>query len=199
MANRKRRNYFINRRLQGRLILGYFLFVASACLLFIALLTLFTTSPEITHVKNGPAPLLSISHVFNSLIGYWPFLAGGTITLLLTAILVTHRIAGPFFRFEQTILNMQNGILDDKINLRPKDEGQELARQINRFNEDLAKNLRTVSNHSKGVLRLIENLREQTGVMSGEEKQQLSSLLWSLEEKNKKIQSVCSLYELKKR
>ena len=38
----KRRNFFIKRDFQGRLILGYFLFVTGGCLFFIVLLGLFS-------------------------------------------------------------------------------------------------------------------------------------------------------------
>jgi len=196
MAGPTRRNYFINRKLQGRLIFGYFLFVASACLLFFALLTFFTTSPQtIPGVSSSTKPA-SFALAYHSLREYWPFLVGGALTLLFAAVVVTHRIAGPLFRFEQTLQNMKNGILDDKIQLRPRDEGQELAKRINNFNEELTKNLRTVHNHSEGIADLTENLRHKIDSFDGEEKEELSSLLWSLEEKNKKLQAVCAHYRM---
>ncbi len=55
-------------------------------------------------------------------------LAIGIITLELV---ISHKLAGPFWRVEKTALQVAEGDLSFEINLREKDEAKELARQVN--------------------------------------------------------------------
>ncbi|MCP3891951.1 MAG: methyl-accepting chemotaxis protein [Desulfobulbaceae bacterium] len=196
MAGIKRKHYFINRKLQGRLIAGYFLFVICGCLFFILLLGLFSSdSCEIGGTAIVHNPVDQIRLIISSHLG---LLAAGALTLLVCAISVTHRIAGPLFRFEKTLSNMEAGHLHDIISLRSKDEGQELAQKINSFNRTLSQNLTHVQNHSIAMTDLIAQVKMTSQNMPQEKRDEFNSLLWSLEEKNKKIGAICAYYRVSK-
>lgn len=195
----KRRNIFIKKDFQGKLILGYFLFVAGGCLLFIMLLGLFSADTMTISYNNhdlqlGQTPIVLLKKV---LAAHWVFLVLGSIFLVVTAMFITHRIAGPLFRFEKALDNMLDKKLDDAIFLRSKDEGKDLARKINEFNADLSLSLKNLQAHSEAIAELIEQARTKSLSLSPAEQEDLCGIYWNLEEKNKRIKVICSAYTLK--
>ncbi len=138
MSEYKRRNFLIKRAFQIRLLLGYFFFVLSGGIFFIILMGFFThESMTISYNSNDlemvqtPFALLK-----QSITTGWPYLLLGSLILLVAAVRVTHRVASPLYRFEQTLDNMLAGDLGHTISLRSKDEGKELAAKLNTFNSD---------------------------------------------------------------
>ncbi len=111
---------------------------------------------------------------------------------MVMALLLSHRIAGPLFRFESTVDNMKKGNLDNIIYLRDKDEGQELAEKINELNRQLAKSFRAISQNSKALNILLE--QASTLDLPEREKEQLASLCWSMQEHNRKITNESNYY-----
>lgn len=193
----KRRNIFIKRDFQGKLIFGYFLFVTSGCLLFIVLLGIFSAdSLTITYnnhdIQFGQTPFMLLQ---NTLAAHWIFIVLGSSVLVLAAMLLTHRIAGPLFRFEKALDSMNAGHLDDTIYLRDKDEGKELAVKINEFNSQLSLSLRSVRNNTVALAALIEQAERAQSTDSDLER--LKSIFWAMREHNRKIIAACDLFTLK--
>ena len=194
----KRRNFFIKKDFQGKLILGYFLFVFGGCLLFIVLFSLISADTlTITYNNNdlqfGQTPLILFKKILTA---HWIFLVVGSIVLVITAMFLTHRIAGPLFRFEKTLDSMLKRRLDDTIFLRSKDEGKELANKINAFNKDLSLTLKNLQAHSEAISELLDQARTKTRDLPPELQEDLHGLYWSLDEKNKKIKAIYSSYTL---
>lgn len=199
MKTYKRRNFFIKKDFQGKLILGYFLFVSAGCLFFILLFTFFSSDTlTILYTNNdlqlGQTPLMLLK---KTLAAHGVFIVVGAILVVLGAMLLTHRIAGPLFRFEKALDNMQKGNLADTIHLRNKDEGKDLARKINDFNAGLSKSIRDLNHQSEGIQELLTQLKGKFSPVSSEESTEVLSLMWSLEEKNKKITAICSSFSIK--
>lgn len=108
--------------------------------------------------------------------------------------LLTHRIAGPLFRFEKALDSMLRGRLDDTIYLRSKDEGKDLALKLNSFNEQLSLAIKSLQANGEAVATLIDQAHKKSQVLEDEQRLELQSILWSLEEKNKKNQAICASY-----
>lgn len=199
MKKHKRRNFFIKKDFQGKLILGYFLFVSAGCLFFIFLFSLFAADTlTISYTNNdlqlGQTPLMLLR---KTLAAHWVFIVVGAVFIVLGAMLLTHRIAGPLFRFEKTLERMKQGDLTDTIFLRSKDEGKELAGKINDFNEGLSTKIRDLNTNSEGVQELLHQIRGKIESLSSEQTSDINSILWSLEEKNKRINNICSSFTIK--
>jgi methyl-accepting chemotaxis protein len=79
---------------------------------------------------------------------------GGSL-LVVAAIIATHRVAGPLFRFEKTLGTMIDGDLSQTVHLRDKDEGKDLAARINSFNLLLTGKLREIDRSSKAISDLL--------------------------------------------
>lgn len=153
----KRRNYFIKKNFQGRMVLSFFLFVIGSIILFTVILGFFSADSMTMSYRNnslqlGQTPIMLFK---DALAANWIFIIFGGSLLVIAALLVSHRIAGPQFRFEKTLKAMIDGNLDDTIYLRTHDEGSELADLINSFNVQLSAKIREME---KNTLLIEEQL-----------------------------------------
>lgn len=140
---RRKRNFLINKNLQGKFGLQYLLLTFVSIGLF-GLLFAVTTSGNLTisyenqGIEVGSTPLMLLGDILRS---QGLFLLFGGLLVILITILLTHRIAGPIYRFEQTFKAMMQRQLDQKITLRKSDEAKELSHLINQFNQQLSDDL----------------------------------------------------------
>ncbi len=151
--HRKKRNFLINYELQGKYIFKTFiLFIICALLftLFLGLITLNTQTMvyEGYQLKMGTTPMILWKQM---IYGNWIFIVLGGIVLIVFSTLLTHRFAGPLYRFEKCLNKMIAGDLSDKIYLRGKDEGKQLSIKINEFNEKLSMKVKTMQTISKSI------------------------------------------------
>lgn len=154
---RKTRNFFIKKDMQGKFLLAIFLAVLGGGLTFALLLGIFsadtmTISYSGNDIEVGATPWMLFK---NAVAANWIFLVIGGTLLLLAAMVGTHRVAGPLFRFEKALSVMTDGDLTDTIFLRKKDEGKDLAEKINGFNEMLNSRLKTMDRHSEAIRDLL--------------------------------------------
>ena len=194
-----RSNFFIKKAFQGKLILGYFLFVIFGCLFLIFLFSLFSADTLSIIYRNNDLQLgqTSIMLLKKIIAAHWAAISFGLVILFIAAMLVTHRIAGPMYRFEKVLDNMLAKDLSDKIQLRRKDEGKELANKINFFNTDLSRTLKQITCQSKALEEIISKAKEQLRSLPPDAQDDLRWLYWSMEDKNKKINALSGAYKLK--
>lgn len=194
----KRRNIFIKKDFQGKLILGYFLLVTGGCLLFVFLLGIFSADTMSISYNNhdlqfSQTPILLLK---KTLAANGVFIVVGGAILVFAAMLITHRIAGPLFRLEKALDNMLKGRLDDTIYLRTNDEGKDIAKKINDFNANLSLALKDLQTNAEAITILLEQAHLKTKDLSPEQQEELQSLYWNIDEKNKRIQNICLAYTL---
>jgi len=190
----KRRNFFIKKDFQGKLIFSCFLFVVGAGLLFNVLLGGLSADPlTVSNVNQNIEPARTPFMLLRQMLtDNWFLIVIGSGFVITASLLLSHRIAGPLYRFEATLDNMKKGNLDSTIRLRDKDQGKELACKINEFNSLLSQSFCTIGHNAKALQILIE--QATTLDLPEEEKEQLASLCWSMQEHNRKIINNCNYY-----
>ena len=140
------------------MVLGFFLFVIGSIILFTVILGMFSTDSIVISYKNntlelGQTPVMLLENVLAANLVFIIF--GGSL-IVFAALLVSHHIAGPQFRFEKALKNMLAGHLNDTIHLRTRDEGGALAIHINSFNKQLSQKIREIHKHAQSIDELIE-------------------------------------------
>lgn len=143
MAAYKRRHLFINREFQGKYIFSAFICVAAGSVLFALIFSFFSSNTlsivyDNYHLKLGTTPGLLLNKILGA---QWLFIVLGGIAVAVVTLFHTHRVAGPFFRFEKTLDSMTAKDLSSRIFLRKNDEGKDLGEKINAFNEMLSRSL----------------------------------------------------------
>lgn len=194
-AQHKRRNYFINKEFQGRYIFNYFILATIGSVLFIGVFSLFSFNTfsivyDNYHLQLGVTPGILFKKILST---QWLFVVvGGAVVVIITLIL-THRVAGPFYRFEKTLDEMVEGDISSKIVLRQKDEGKELAQKINAFNYLLGDKLSLIENFNSNIavssLQLKKQLKE-----SSLDAQKYMPLLNEVLDSQKNIQTMVNDY-----
>jgi len=191
------KNFFINREFQGRVALVIFLTLLLSCILFIALLAIFSSdSMTISYSNNdiqlGKTPFMLFK---SAAAANWVFLLLGGTFLVCASIIGTHRIAGPHYRLEKTISKMAHGDLSTSVNLRDKDEGKDLAEKINLLNDNYSSNLKEIHRSCEAV----DNLLTQYGNLDERliKPEDATSICQAIRTHNNKIRSHVSYFTLK--
>ncbi len=159
----KRRNYFINKDFQGRYIFNYFILAAIGSILFIAVFSFFSSntlsiSYDNYHLQIGLTPGILFKKILST---QWVFIVLGGAVVVIVTLFLTHRVAGPFYRFEIALNEMIGGNISRKIILRQKDEGKDLAVKINAFNTMLADRLSVMGDLTGQIGEASENLKNE--------------------------------------
>lgn len=142
----KRRNFFIKKDFQGKFILRFFLTIFVGAVIFTAILSIFsahtiTITYEDSYLRLDKTPKALFKEIIRSY-GVYIFLLGIIISSL--SLFLSHRIAGPLFRFERSVEEITKGNLSFRISLRRRDEAKELAHMINEMIETLSCQIRDV-------------------------------------------------------
>lgn len=193
----KRRKYFIKKDYQGKLILGCFLFVAGMGIVFNIVLGLLSADSLTISYTNqdlqlGQTPIMLLKQVLTA---NWILIILGGGFVVVASLLISHRVVGPLYRFEATLDSMRKGKLDIVIKLRDKDEGKELAGKINDFNRYMSETIYDMSKNSQALHNLIEQVAAID--LPRQEKEQLASLCWSMQEHNRKVTTRCNSFKIK--
>lgn len=191
----QRRNYFINKEFQGRYIFNYFLLVTIGSLLFIAVFSFFSSNTlsiayENYHLQLGVTPGILFKKILST---QWLVIVFGGGAVVLVTLVLTHRVAGPFFRFEKTLDEMIDGDISKKIILRQKDEGKALAQKINAFNYILGDKLALMENFNASIAVLSLKLKKALEE-SGADVEEFTPLLNEILDSQKNIQTMINDY-----
>jgi len=186
----RRRNYFIKRDLQGRYIFTFFLFVVIGSILFTVIFSLLSSNTltvvyDNYNLKIGKTPLILLKDILSA---QWIFIVFSGLLVVVLSMFLTHRFAGPLYRFERTLESLIEGNLKCRIHLRKKDEAKEMADLFNVLIERLSINLKEIRRMSEDIQRTISE--------PGVDREDLLSSLGKIEEDNKRIRDILKDYTL---
>lgn len=149
----KRRTYYIDKKFQARFILIFLLVLVVGGGISIAL-TMLSTQETLTSTYGGEglaiektASAILPSVVLTTLV---TTLIVGVLVAVLT-LLVSHRIAGPMFRFEQDLKEIGKGDLQKKIHIRDGDQFAGMVHNLNGMVESFNGKLLVVQNGLDGL------------------------------------------------
>ena len=200
----KRRNYFIKKEFQGRYIFHYFVLAALGSILFIGVFSFFSANTlsityEDYHLQLGVTPGILFQKILST---QWVFIMLGGMVVVFVTLMLTHRLAGPFFRFEKALDAMRNKDLSDKIFLRKKDQGKTLAKKLNAFNHMLGDDLADIQRHNEKIAVSSRNLAHLLDTSPDMEKPletaEVASLLEEIQQSRQSIQETVQAYTLPK-
>ena len=124
-----RSHYFIKKDFQTKFILKFCLLLLAGVIVSTGLLFLFSQDSLTSSFQNSRLVIKNTALAILPTVVYT-----GLITLALLAIatiivtlFISHRIAGPMFRFEKELKEIGEGNLTKKVSLREKDQAQKLT------------------------------------------------------------------------
>lgn len=199
----KRRQYFINKEFQGRTIFNYFILLALGSFLFVGIFSFFSANTlsivyDNYHLQLGTTPGILFKKMLST---QWLFIVIGGIVIIFITLRLTHRVAGPFFRFEKALTQMMDHDISKKIILRQKDEGKALAQKLNEFNSGLSRQLNFIDDQnykiaiSAGQLETILSQKDQ-GSQPAQDLGEMLRLIDIIKENQKNIEAEIKRYTL---
>lgn len=198
----KRRNYFVNKEFQGRYIFHYFILATIGSILFMGVFSFFSANTlSITydnyHLQLGVTPGILFQKMLST---QWVFIVLGGMVVVFVTLMLTHRLAGPFFRFEKTLDAMLSKDLSDILFLRKKDQGKALAKKMNAFNHMLGTDLAEIRKHNEKIAVSSRNLAHlldtSPDLETVQDIQKARILLDDIQKSRQTIQAVAGAYTI---
>ncbi len=139
VAKIKRRQYFVQKNFQFKFILKFCIVLLIGIIISIGLLCLFsmntlTSSFEQSKlvIKNTASAILP-----NVFLSHLIALVLITLLAIVVTLLISHKLAGPLFRFQKELKEIGEGNLTQVIKLRKNDQITAMADSLNQMRTDL--------------------------------------------------------------
>jgi methyl-accepting chemotaxis protein len=135
----KRRQYFIQKDFQSKFILKFCIILLIGIIISVGLLFLFSKN---TLTSSFEQSRLVIKNTADAILPgvFLSHLIALVIIILLTIVitlLVSHKLAGPLFRFEKELKEIGNGDLSKVVKVRKKDQIKAMADSLNQMRANL--------------------------------------------------------------
>jgi len=160
MEKYKRRQYFIDKKLQMKYVILTLLLLLIYSILFVIILFVPYMIPvelgSTIEERTTAARMLLALHK-----SVWPSLGMVIIIMSGISIFITHKIAGPVYRFKKTLAEISAGNLEVKIRLRKNDDLQDLAEDINSVVDELREFVKTLKDDYQTMTICIDQLEQQ--------------------------------------
>ena len=156
-----RRRYFINRKFQLEFSVRFLLIIAVTAIA-VLLLFFYSSRGTLTAGYTGSeVKLLQTSAYFlpSLLLSTVGIIIFACLAGIVTMILISHRLAGPLFRFQKSLDELSSGDLTLRFNLRDKDQFKELADRINTFATTMDGKIDSVKTRASDLARLVADLQ----------------------------------------
>ena len=150
----KRRNFYVKKGFQSQFILQFAALVVAGGVLSTLLVLYFSSGNLTSSFSNSRLQVdqtiwyILPAVVYTNLIT----IIIATVGVMLIALFVSHKIAGPLFRFEMDIKTIGTGDLTNTIYLRKHDQLNELSEDINHMTTSLSQ---TLQGFQKDIAQII--------------------------------------------
>lgn len=193
----RRRNYFIKKDLQGKYVFNFFVMLFIGILIFTFIFSILTTKTltviyEDYNLKIDKTPYALFKEIVKS---YWIFLVTAGVIVVIISIFLTHRFAGPIYRFERSIEEMIKGNFSFIIRLRKKDEGKELANLINELNSVISSYIRDIKDINKIIGEQVEDVWKKINNRTNIE--EIKNNIVNIDHANERLSDLLSKFKIK--
>ncbi|MCP4690155.1 MAG: methyl-accepting chemotaxis protein [Desulfobacterales bacterium] len=172
-----RKRYFIKKDYQFNFIMKFCLLVLAGAILSSGLLFFFSQGTLTSSFENSRLVIKRTSFAIMPMVIYTNLftLIFITVATIAVVLFISHRIAGPMFRFEKDLKEIAEGNLMKTISLRKKDQFMDMANNFNLMTTELRKRILEVDNQ---VLKLMaSDLSRKTPGEHGEDLERLHSMI----------------------
>ena len=177
----RRRNYFIKKEFQTKFILKFCILVMLTALISAFLIYRFSGQSVTTVFENSRIKIVPSTHfimpglILSSLISV---VLIGTATIVVV-LFISHRIAGPLYKFESLLERMASGDISFDVHLRRKDEVKKLAEAFSkavRGINDLLCDVKKESTHLNLAIKELKVLSEELPTLPDDSKKAIEKL-----------------------
>lgn len=157
----KRRHFYVKKGFQAVFILRFCILVLIGVLVSTGLVFLFSQNTLTTSFHQSRLEIQSTGKAILPTVIYTNLLTLGLITAatVVVVLFVSHRIAGPLYRFEKEVARIRDGDLTTRIRLRSRDQMTDMARCLNEMTVGLREKILAIQNELDELIRANEGGR----------------------------------------
>ena len=163
----KRRRYFINKEFQLKFIVRFCLLILIGVIISTGLLFLFTHGTLTSSFRDSRLVIESTASAIAPAVIYTNLITLGLISLaaLAVTLIVSHKIAGPVYRFEKEMREIGGGDLTKKVKLREKDQLKGMVESLNNMIASLKGKVLAIQSDVGDLITLASKENAPTGVI----------------------------------
>jgi len=156
----KRRHFFVKKSYQFKFILKFCLIVLAGSILSTGLVLLFSRGTLTSSFENSRLVVTNTASAILPLVIVTNIVTIGVITIatIVVVLFISHKIAGPLFRFEKELKEIGEGDLTKLIKLRKNDQITDMAEDLNIMTANLREKVLAIQD---GVTQLLESASER--------------------------------------
>jgi methyl-accepting chemotaxis protein len=195
----RRRNYFINKKFQTNFSIKFLVVIVIEALMAVGLFlylskgTLTTgyigSELKITRTYDFFLPMLLLSNII--IVGVTGIIG------IVVLVFMSHRIAGPMFRFERVLDGINEGDLTRRFKLRDGDQFKELEERINQMSNTLDGKAGDLQSRITEISKLFSGLQIPAASAEHEDKD-FERLLQDISKKLTELQEAANYFKTSK-
>ena len=164
MGNRppfRRRNYFIKKKFQIDFSVKFLIIIVIEAVLAIGLFLYLSKGTLTTGYLGSELKIASTYDFFLPMLLFSNLIIVGVTGIIGIAALIflSHRLAGPLYRFEKALGDLSKGNLAQRFKLREKDQFMELQNSINELANVLDMNVGAIKSGIAGISKLVSEMQ----------------------------------------
>ena len=150
----KRRQYFIKKEFQVKFILKFCLLIVFGAIISTGLLFLFSQDTLTSSFQQSRLVIKSTGLAILPSVLYTNLITLGLIAIaaIIVTLFVSHKMAGPLFRFEKKLRNIGEGDLTTKVVVRKDDTIENMAGCLNNMTSGLHVKILDIQTEVKHIL-----------------------------------------------
>lgn len=150
----KRRQYFVQKDFQSKFILKFCMVFLTGIIISIGLLFLFSKNTLTSSFEQSRLVIKNTASAILPSVFLSHFIALVLITLLtiVVTLLISHKLAGPLFRFQKELKEIGNGDLSKVVKLRKKDQVKAIADSLNQMRANLQEKILDIKEEVEQII-----------------------------------------------
>lgn len=150
----RRRRYFIKKNFQFRFIIKFCLLILIGAVISTGLLLLLSQDTLTSSFNQSRLVIKNTALAILPAVIYTNLITLGLITLatIIVMMFISHKLAGPLFRFENELREIGEGNLTKAIVLRKKDQITDIADSFNIMSARLREKIRAIQTEVEGII-----------------------------------------------
>ena len=159
---KRRRNFFVDRKFQMQFIIKFCVIVVVTVLFVLTALYFLTKKATTVSFVNSRVVVQGTADFLFPILVQTIIIAAIMVSIATAFIIIfiTHRIAGPVYRFKKVIANLGTGNFAGECKIRRKDDLQELASAINEMMANVRVNLKALESATSALKEKIDKGEE---------------------------------------
>lgn len=163
----QRRQYFVKKEFQLKFILKFCLLILIGTLISTGLLFLFSQDTLTSSFQQSRLVIKSTGLAILPSVVYTNLITLGLIAIatIIVTLFVSHKMAGPLFRFEKELQDIGEGDLTKQVILRQKDSIGDMAGCLNNMTTNLHNKILDIQTEVQHILEFASRQKAPQGVI----------------------------------